>query len=115
MDRRQRRSRGRRSRASTTSGTSATSLRGASAPSATPAARWGPQASPPSTGDPALAFDGNSRIYFANIADHEGPGGNFTGPSVVVTHSDDGGLTWSPYATVARGQTALTKGKTQGP
>ncbi len=67
------------------------------------------------TGDPALAFDGNSRIYFANIADHEGPGGNFTGPSVVVTHSDDGGLTWSPYATVARGQTALTKGKTQGP
>ncbi len=67
------------------------------------------------TGDPALTFDGNSRIYFANIADHEGPGGNFTGPSVVVTHSDDGGLTWSPYVTVASGQTAITKGKTNGP
>ena len=56
------------------------------------------------TGDPALAFNANGRIYFANIADHEGPSGNFTGPSVVATFSDDGGFTWAPQQIVARGQ-----------
>jgi hypothetical protein len=56
------------------------------------------------TGDPALAFDANGRLYFANIADNEGQGGgNFTGPDVVVAHSDDGGLSWSGPVTVATG------------
>ena len=57
------------------------------------------------TGDPALAFDGAGRLYFANIADHEGQGaGNFTGPSVVVARSDDGGVTWTNPVTVASGR-----------
>jgi len=57
------------------------------------------------TGDPALAFDSNGRIYFANIADHERTGArNFTGPSVVVSFSDNGGLSWAPQQTVAAGQ-----------
>ena len=57
------------------------------------------------TGDPALAFDSRGRIYFANIADHEGQGGgNFTGPTVVATFSDDGGLSWAPQQIVAKGQ-----------
>jgi hypothetical protein len=58
------------------------------------------------TGDPALAFDANGRIYFANIADHEGPGGPYTSPSVVVATSDDGGLTWNGPVTVASGKGA---------
>jgi hypothetical protein len=60
------------------------------------------------TGDPALAFNADGRVYFANIADHEGPGGSYTGPSVVVAYSDDGGLTWTNPVTVASGQTAIT-------
>ena len=56
------------------------------------------------TGDPALAFDSTGRIYFGNISDNEGQGGvNFTGPDVVVAHSDDGGLTWSNPVRVASG------------
>jgi hypothetical protein len=56
------------------------------------------------TGDPALAFSHTGRLYFANIADHEGQGGaNFTGPSVVVATSSDGGLSWSKPVTVASG------------
>jgi hypothetical protein len=62
------------------------------------------------TGDPALAFARNGRIYFANIADHEGPGGSFTGPSVVVATSVDGGLSWSHPVTVAKGKGAVTAG-----
>ena len=60
------------------------------------------------TGDPALAFDSRGRAYFANIADHEGPGGDFTAPAVVVARSEDGGLSWSPPVTVARGFGAVT-------
>ncbi|HWR17896.1 MAG TPA: sialidase family protein [Terriglobales bacterium] len=67
------------------------------------------------TGDPALAFDADGRIYFANIADHEGPGGSYTGPSVVVAYSDDGGLTYTKPITVARGQTAITPSVGYGP
>jgi BNR repeat-like domain len=63
------------------------------------------------TGDPGLAFDSNSRLYYSNIADHEGPGGSFTGPSVVVAASDDGGVTWTHPVTVAKGQTAITPQK----
>ena len=62
------------------------------------------------TGDPALAFDSRGRIYFANIADHEGPGGSFTAPNVVVARSDDSGLSWTTPVTVARGQGALNSG-----
>ena len=67
------------------------------------------------TGDPALAFDSNSKLYYSNIADHEGPGGNFTGPSVVVASSADGGVTWTNPVTVARGQTAVTHSVGFGP
>lgn len=67
------------------------------------------------TGDPALAFDSTGRLYFANIADHEGPGGSFTGPSVVVAHSEDGGFTWSNPVTVAEGMGAITPGRFFGP
>ncbi len=66
------------------------------------------------TGDPALAFAASGRLYYANIADHEGPGGNFTAPSVVVAYSDDGGMTWSNPNTVAKGQAAITAGKWAG-
>ena len=59
------------------------------------------------TGDPALAFGTEGRLWFGNIADHEGPGGAYTGPSVVVATSDDGGLTWSHPVTVAAGQGAV--------
>ncbi len=59
------------------------------------------------TGDPALAFGAGGRLWFANIADHEGPGGAFTGPSVVVATSDDGGLSWTDPVTVASGQGAV--------
>lgn len=62
------------------------------------------------TGDPALAFDSRGKLYFANIADHEGPGGSFTAPSVVVATSGDGGLTWTKLVTVARGHGAITPG-----
>lgn len=71
-----------------------------------------PQAPYQFSGDPALAFDAAGRLYFANIADHEGDGGlNFTLPSVIVTTSDDGGLTWSSPVTVAAGKnTAASPG-----
>ncbi|MBI4219052.1 MAG: exo-alpha-sialidase [Chloroflexi bacterium] len=59
------------------------------------------------SGDPALAFDANGRVYFANIADHEGQG-IFTNPSVIVTFSDDGGLSYSSPVTVASGEHAIT-------
>jgi hypothetical protein len=62
------------------------------------------------TGDPALAFDARGRLYFGNIADHEGQGaGNFTGPSVVVARSDDGGFTWTNPVTVASGQGGIDR------
>lgn len=61
------------------------------------------------TGDPALAFDANGRLYFANIADHEGQRGNFTGPSVVAAFSDDGGRSWTNPATVASGHGSVNR------
>jgi len=67
------------------------------------------------TGDPALAFDTRGRLYFADIADHEGPGGSFTGPSVVVATSLDGGSSWESPVTVARGTNAVTPKKGFGP
>ncbi|HSB15804.1 MAG TPA: sialidase family protein, partial [Bryobacteraceae bacterium] len=63
------------------------------------------------TGDPALSFNADGRLYFGNIADHEGPGGSYTSPSVVVAHSDDGGFTWSNPVAVATGLGAVTKGR----
>jgi hypothetical protein len=62
------------------------------------------------TGDPALTFDAKGRLYYASIADHEGPGLSFTAPSIVVATSDDGGLTWTNPVTVARGQGAVNTG-----
>jgi hypothetical protein len=67
------------------------------------------------TGDPAVAFDTRGRAYLSGIADHEGPGGSFTGPSVVVATSFDGGSTWEPPVTVARGSNASTDKRFKGP
>lgn len=64
------------------------------------------------TGDPALAFASSGRVYFANIADHEGQGGGFTAPSVIVARSDDGGRSWSNPVTVAKGVAALAIAQT---
>lgn len=64
------------------------------------------------TGDPVLAFDADGRAYYFNIADHEGQGGSFTGPSVIAQRSDDGGSTWTRPATVARGVGAIANGPT---
>ena len=62
------------------------------------------------TGDPAVAFDLTGRIYLASIADHEGEGGfPYTGPSVVVQYSDDGGSVWTNPITVASGKGAVDK------
>jgi len=62
------------------------------------------------SGDPAVAFDLNGRIYLASIADHEGDGGsNYTGPSVVVQYSDNGGSVWTNPVTVASGKGAVDK------
>lgn len=56
------------------------------------------------SGDPALAWAATGTLYLASIADHEGDGfGNFTGPSVVVWRSGDGGATWTDPVTVAAG------------
>lgn len=60
------------------------------------------------SGDPALTFNTQGHVFLASIADHEGPGLGFTGPSVIVQRSLDGGNTWSNPVTVARGQTAVT-------
>ena len=64
------------------------------------------------TGDPVLSFDADGRAYYFNIADHEGQGGSFTGPSVIAQRSDDGGTTWTQPATVARGVGAISNGPT---
>lgn len=60
------------------------------------------------SGDPALAFNTRGDVFLASIADHEGPGGPFTNPSVIVQRSSDGGETWSNPVTVARGVAATT-------
>ncbi|HEU5182283.1 MAG TPA: exo-alpha-sialidase [Candidatus Polarisedimenticolia bacterium] len=67
------------------------------------------------TGDPALAFDTRGRLYLATIADHEGPGGSFTGPDVVVATSFDGGSSWESPVTVAHGTNAATPKRGFGP
>jgi hypothetical protein len=67
------------------------------------------------SGDPALAFDSRGRLYLAAIADHEGPGGSFTGPSVVVATSLDGGSHWEPPVTVARGTNSVSEKRGKGP
>ncbi len=60
------------------------------------------------TGDPALAFGANGRVYFANIADNEGRNGfPFNGPDVIAATSDDGGLSWSRPVRVAAGLGAV--------
>lgn len=64
-------------------------------------------------GDPVLAFDSQGRVYYFNIADHEGQGGSFTNVSVIAQRSDDGGLTWTDPVTVAEGQGAISVGGVQ--
>src|SRR5438034_10757742 len=51
------------------------------------------------TGDPSLAFDDEGNAYLTTLAD----GGNNT-PDVVVSRSEDGGMTWSTPVRVAAGK-----------
>jgi BNR/Asp-box repeat len=51
------------------------------------------------TGDPSIAFDAEGVAYLTTLAD----GGNNT-PDVVVSRSDDGGVTWSTPVLVAAGK-----------
>ncbi len=68
------------------------------------------------TGDPAVAFNRQGRVYLASIADHEGQGGGgYTAPSVVVQYSDDGGTNWTNPIVVAPGRASVTVGQGNGP
>lgn len=49
------------------------------------------------TGDPSVAFDARGLAYLASLCQHAGE------PDVVVSHSTDGGRTWSAQSLVARG------------
>ena len=56
------------------------------------------------TGDPAVAFDGVGNAYYATLGFGFGQGSP-TGknPDVIVSHSSDGGATWSSSTVVANG------------
>jgi hypothetical protein len=59
--------------------------------------------------DPSVAFDADGTAYFAAIARNHSQNffhsaEHFTAPDVVVSHSTDGGMTWSAPAVVARGK-----------
>jgi hypothetical protein len=60
------------------------------------------------SGDPAVAFNTRGQVFLASIADHEGPGGPYSSPSVIVQRSLDGGHSWSRPVTLARGEQAAT-------
>jgi len=60
------------------------------------------------SGDPAVTFNTRGHVFLASIADHEGPGGPYSSPSVIVQRSLDGGQSWSGPVTVARGEQAVT-------
>jgi len=49
------------------------------------------------TGDPSLSFDASGTAYLATLGF-----GNESNPDVLVSHSTDGGITWSKPAVVAR-------------
>jgi hypothetical protein len=57
------------------------------------------------TSDPAVSFDADGTAYFSNLAYVSPPHltGNGTTPDVVVSHSTDGGKTWSAAVRVAKG------------
>ncbi len=57
-----------------------------------------------STGDPAVAFDADGRAYLSTLG-FSWSQGNFccTNPDVVVSHSTDGGKTWSNPSRVVAG------------
>jgi len=56
------------------------------------------------TGDPAIAFDGSGRAYYATLGFLLGQGFvTGTDPDVVVSHTTDGGVTWSTPSRVAAG------------
>lgn len=66
-----------------------------------------------STGDPAVAFDADGRAYVATMgfvwSQTQLREENRTSPSILVSHSSDGGKTWSTPSRVARGVGALGK------
>ncbi len=60
------------------------------------------------TGDPAIAFDADGTAYYATLGFVFPQGGPMsTNPDVVVSHSTDGGQTWSRPAIVAKSSGSL--------
>jgi hypothetical protein len=54
--------------------------------------------------DPAVAFDASGNAYLSSVGFGDSQGlGCCTNPDVLVTHSADGGITWSPPSHVAAG------------
>ncbi len=67
-----------------------------------------------STGDPILAFDANGTVYLATLGFLWSQGnGCCTAPDILVTHSTDGGKTWSTPAKVATGAGNFTSVSTR--
>ena len=60
--------------------------------------------------DPALAFDGDGRLYWSNVATHDSVGGAYSDVSVIVERSDDGGISWTDPAVVAQGNGTVSNG-----
>jgi hypothetical protein len=58
-----------------------------------------------SVNDPSVAFDADGTAYDAGVAYGFGQtgGSGYTNPDLIVAHSADGGVRWSPAAIVAKG------------
>jgi hypothetical protein len=67
------------------------------------------------TGDPALAFDDAGTAYYATLGFlfSQGNAPGFTAPDVVVSHSNDGGRTWSVPTRVGQGAGSATSTTTR--
>ena len=62
------------------------------------------------TGDPAVSFDANGTVYLSTLGFtfSQGKSPTLTNPDVVVSHSNDGGKTWSLPVRAASGAGVIT-------